>query len=889
MRVLPGGHKPFSPPIGDSSHAKKYKDVSFGDIADQYSHITLPYATQNMENAPYKVFISNNDINSGIIEHDKNLLGDEAGAVRTRVDVGERTKFNNLEKKTSIIPERALSNKNAATVWKDEETEGTGLQKNIAAVGSKSALGDNDKTVPHYKNYLEARTGTTYKDPKAGNPIRYNTFGPVLPSITLPGQERGAYPILSMQGLGTQNVPSQAYDIHAPLIDLSSPKQANVPSFADWMSSRHLTSEPLNINHVPSAPPMPASMSHLMDVDSVPPEKPLSTEALEKFIKSEILLPFSKGTQRPLPLLVERHKTMGGNGDNVIDASPFYHGNGYSANYYDLGQGLNKILDGLNPFLSKEEKAPQKPARAFLEKYKIDLEDLDTFFSRNSNNFLLNDYTHDDMENLYKIMDSISVILDKGQKFQKQTEAGEVVEEESFEDYLKKLPVPQGDHVALAKPFNETMKEALTGLSAIGKTYKTLIEKPSTGYIERVLVNKKFAQDVKKNMEDISKSPEAQDPVHRESIGKLTESGGKFVKALEDVIKYVETTSDFKSAHVEVGLEKIDTHCVAFQKQIGHIADALGTGKFGNLEETNHEQFLNPYIHLVHNINNMMDGALGDELGHFMMRKLAREEEAKKKENLDAKKSVPSQGGMPPSPPPSPPSSPSGKKDDKKLSPEDQAKMNEDYKVLSSEEFYRKYLNSLPKPDDMVRPLADNEIQRPAVFDDSHLREIQQMSEWADYANKMSQKLKLLDNIGNTIQDLAMLGTSRPDPEYVALARRWRRLSDLLDIAKEVPKCNKMTQQIEQASLEAQHDYIRGVGTLLTARLKSRTEEANQKVMLDQMAARGAVNLAAKAMETELLLSKHAEKIFNMFMQIQDMRDMNTWDRIKHMVKAFKW
>ena len=202
---------------------------------------------------------------------------------------------------------------------------------------------------------------------------------------------------------------------------------------------------------------------------------------------------------------------------------------------------------------------------------------------------------------------------------------------------------------------------------------------------------------------------------------------------------------------------------------------------------------------------------------------------------------------------------------------------------------YLKYASTLPQPYDLVRPLGAGEQIRPAPFDDPFLRETQNLAEWSDYASKMKAKLDTLNQIGNTIQDMAIVGTGRPDPEFVALSRRRRRLSDLNDVIQEIPKTNRIARSIEQGTLKAQHDYVQGVGKILTERLKIQSEEANQRVKLDQMAAKSATGLASKALETSLMMMKHQEDLFNMFMQIEKARQDNTWKRIKSIAASFKY
>ena len=222
-----GGQKPFSAPSGES-RGSQYKDPTLSSIGDSFAKVSLPFKTSNTASAPNPVESSHMDF--GLPRQNIATVAEEqVGAPKTRVEIPDNTKLPDIKKPESSIPQQALANKNSKAVW---QTDSKRMAKNlVTGKRAQSPLGENDKSLPKFKNYLEARTGDAYQDPNAGNPIYYNRFGSIVQPMALPGQERGAYPILSklenIQGLGTQSVPSQAFDVNAPLIDLSSPKKSN--------------------------------------------------------------------------------------------------------------------------------------------------------------------------------------------------------------------------------------------------------------------------------------------------------------------------------------------------------------------------------------------------------------------------------------------------------------------------------------------------------------------------------------------------------------------------------------------------------------------------------------------------------------------------------------
>jgi hypothetical protein len=231
-------------------------------------------------------------------------------------------------------------------------------------------------------------------------------------------------------------------------------------------------------------------------------------------------------------------------------------------------------------------------------------------------------------------------------------------------------------------------------------------------------------------------------------------------------------------------------------------------------------------------------------------------------------------------PEPSTPSSPKSNKSDKKK--EDDA-VPKDGIV----EQLGKYLRP---PSDLLRPYDTTlEATRPAPFDDKYLREVQKLWDWADYASKLSQKMEATEKLGQHLEDIITHSVKRPDPEKVALIKRYKRLADLNDIMSQVPKVNKLTAGIEQTANATQHQYLKGLNNIFTGQLKNQLQLEHNKASMGKLMTSGLGNIAKKHFETQLEIGQTYEKMMHALLQMEQMRSQNTWQRIKGLINGFRW
>ncbi len=199
-------------------------------------------------------------------------------------------------------------------------------------------------------------------------------------------------------------------------------------------------------------------------------------------------------------------------------------------------------------------------------------------------------------------------------------------------------------------------------------------------------------------------------------------------------------------------------------------------------------------------------------------------------------------------------------------------------------------LNKYGDPREFSRMRDPNEANaRPAAFDDKHLRSLQRINDWQDHADNLSRKVQKVEEIGNVLEDMASTPSGKPDPEYISLVKREKRLKLLQRMMQKVPEVNKVTNEVEKTALDAHHGYLQGLNTIMSGQLKNRIEEANIKSSMNLMAVRGAKNVASKMFETESEMKQFYEKMFNAQMQIEKDRDNNTWTRIKNTAGSFRY
>lgn len=64
---------------------------------------------------------------------------------------------------------------------------------------------------------------------------------------------------------------------------------------------------------------------------------------------------------------------------------------------------------------------------------------------------------------------------------------------------------------------------------------------------------------------------------------------------------------------------------------------------------------------------------------------------------------------------------------------------------------------------------------------------------------------------------------------------------------------------------------------------------ANINADLGNLAMRNAMGIANKNMEMAMFIGQYREKTLNMFIQMQDAKDANTWNRLKQLAGGFKY
>ncbi|MEM6603723.1 MAG: hypothetical protein AAF621_06700 [Pseudomonadota bacterium] len=602
-----------------------------------------------------------------------------------------------------------------------------------------------------------------------------------------------------------------------------------------------------------------------------------------------------------LPALIERNDYLP-DGSKLTDNSIFYAGSGYLTVHHNLGMGVYKTIKSLEEFISKNPgetpprqqglepipldftAQPTKPARAFLKAKGFTLKKLDDLTILHSVFFRNNDYSIDQLKKADEVMEQMRAMSKEGGEFDK---------------FLKALPKSYRDQVK--EPFEMYSKRILRSLRKIVSDYDKYTKPKAVKYVRRVLLDHKNNNAFDNALKDLAQLYDTKNYEYLTSHQRvIAEPAIELLKHLNTAVSYSEMP---KFSHTEL-MKHTSELPEAISKTLKAIAYVSQDPRLDI-----HPNFKDKLSDVIFALDRILTGPLSKDLNIWHT---ARERSAElPKRHPSTAKDINVLHGLPRDSmggdlaarapkkrrldkeniPPANTAQPSLKK------PAEQSNGNKSKskdksgkrKLERDEGQYLKYAKTMPQPYDLVRPLGAAEEIRPAPFDDPFLRETQNLAEWSDYAGKMKAKLDTLNQIGNTIQEMAMMPTGRPDPEFVALGRRRRRLTDLRDIIQEVPHCNKIAQQIERATLKAQHGYVKGVGKILTDRLKIQSEEAMQRARLDLMASKSATGLASKALETSLNLAKHHENLFNTFMQLQAQRDRNTWSRIKGILRDFKW
>ncbi|MEM6603854.1 MAG: hypothetical protein AAF621_07370 [Pseudomonadota bacterium] len=82
---------------------------------------------------------------------------------------------------------------------------------------------------------------------------------------------------------------------------------------------------------------------------------------------------------------------------------------------------------------------------------------------------------------------------------------------------------------------------------------------------------------------------------------------------------------------------------------------------------------------------------------------------------------------------------------------------------------------------------------------------------------------------------------------------------------------------------------IEAQGVMSQLQMNQMSAAANVISDLQNLAMRHTMGLATKAQEMSLFIAQYREKTLNLFLQIQDGRDNNTWSRVKRYAQGFKF
>ena len=198
------------------------------------------------------------------------------------------------------------------------------------------------------------------------------------------------------------------------------------------------------------------------------------------------------------------------------------------------------------------------------------------------------------------------------------------------------------------------------------------------------------------------------------------------------------------------------------------------------------------------------------------------------------------------------------------------------------------FIKKYGKPENFIAPGKSTEVfNRPAPIDDKNLREVQRLTDWADTADNMKHKVQTVEELGKILEEIALTPAGKPDPEYTALMKRLKKLKLMQRQASTVREINKATNELEKTGLDTQYNHLNGLSEVMSGKLKNKIEEANITAKLNNMSIKAAKSLAAKVLESELMIKQFSERYFQTMMKIMTERDNNTWQRIKQI--SFKY
>jgi hypothetical protein len=200
------------------------------------------------------------------------------------------------------------------------------------------------------------------------------------------------------------------------------------------------------------------------------------------------------------------------------------------------------------------------------------------------------------------------------------------------------------------------------------------------------------------------------------------------------------------------------------------------------------------------------------------------------------------------------------------------------------------YLNQKNNnPQVLISPYGNKNSVHSPTSDDKELRSLQGLWDWADHSAHMKNKINAVNEIGQTMEEIAMSGSGRPNPEMVALSKRSNRLNGLKGLMAEVPKINKATQELEKSALEAQHAYMTGVNQIATQKLKLDIDASHMQSEQQKIYQKGLEKLGLDSLEISTNMMRNYTKVSGLFNEILMARIDIVWDNIKRLTRGFKF
>lgn len=512
-----------------------------------------------------------------------------------------------------------------------------------------------------------------------------------------------------------------------------------------------------------------------------------------------------------------------------------------------LAPSVNEKPDDKDHFLHKDgekSKETHNPYRALLEKNGFSLKLLDTILNNDETSFRNYDYGFAQLQRMSDLSKALKKIID---------------DKKSFEEYVHNAPEDMKKFIK--EPLDTYLAASPKAISEALTIYEKSIKHPKMPFLERVLYDKYLNHALETSLQNLS----ALDIVKKEDFLKahllaISDPVGKFVKLSNEMLQHCSGDS--------FNQDQMMGYVSLMPDLLKKITFSLANA-FGDERLKNHPEFAEKLASLLQAVHSIIDGPLGKDVEYWLSQEM----------QMRALKDIQENGNVPKMP----------EQKEKPASMQDIGLPKPQFPLAPKQEILPFMGNNHFPPQNLLHPLQPHEQIRPPVFDDSFPRRLQNYNEWSIYGKRLAERLKSANDIADTVQEIALTPSGRPDPEFIALHKRRKQLEWLKKLMEEASESNKATQAVEEQALKNREEYLKGAGQLMQDRMKLDTNEAQQKANMGLLAVKGATALAAKNMEAALHIAESREKMFNLFMDKIKHIYNNTWARIKSIADGFKW